>query len=144
MNLIPTTDAKALSGYIRARPYRSALPHALPDRWIKPLVRDLRQLQEKDARPDDKKRMLGPAMLAIHVLAGRLMERGGSLEPSHVFTDDQMMGAFTVYQTFLEREFVTRAVGIPSEGDEADFVRAVDLVIDGRAADLPLANSGSA
>ena len=133
MNKVPNTDAKALSDYIRGKPYRQAIPHALPDAWITPLVRDLRQLQEREARADDHKRAVGPTMLAFHILRGRIHERKREPPPELTFSEDKIMGTFQVYQHFLERELVTRIVGIPSEGDEDAFVEMVDRVLDGDA-----------
>lgn len=130
MSKIMSTDAKALSDYIRGKPYREALPNALPDTWIWPLARDLRQLQERERRADDQERMVGPAMLALHILRGRMQEREGPSRQEFTIHEDKLFGTFQVYQLFLERELVTRIVGIPSEGDEARFVEAIDRVLD--------------
>ena len=139
MNQVPNTDAKALSDFIRGKPYRQAIPNALPDSWIKPLARDLRQLQERQARADDHKRAVGPTMLAFHILRGRTQEREQSPRAELTFSEDKIVGTFQVYQIFLERELVTRIVGVPSEGDEDAFVEMVDRVLDspdGSDADL--------
>ncbi len=130
MNQVPNTDAKALSDYIRGKPYRQAIPHALPDAWIRPLARDLRQLQERQARADDHKRAVGPTMLAFHILRGRTQEREQRPRSELTFSEDKIFGTFQVYQLFLERELVTRIVGVPSEGDEDAFVEMVDRVLD--------------
>lgn len=137
MNQVPNTDNKALSDYIRGKPYRQAIPNALPDAWIKPLARDLRQLQEREARADDHTRAVGPTMLAFHILRGRTQERTRRQQAELTFAESKIFGTFQVYQLFLEREMVTRILGIPSEGDEAAFVEMLDRVLDSADSYVP-------
>ena len=139
MDPVPNTDVKALSHYINGKSYRQAIPNALPDTWIKPLARDLRQLQEREARPDDHKRAVGPTMLAFHILRGRTQERTRRQQAELTFSESKIFGAFQVYQLFLEREMVTRILGIPSDGDEVAFVEMVDRVLDSADGYVPQA-----
>jgi hypothetical protein len=125
MRKIPPTDLAALALYLQYRPYRSALPPALPDHWLRPIARDLRVV-EKALRTDsdDYPGMSGPLAIAMHVVLGRLTERG--IENPVAYTEKDVIRWFSLYQSFAERELATRVIGVPIINLEDTFLAALD------------------
>ena len=70
----------------------------------------------------------GPLAVLTHVLLGRMQERGIS-RPIRCNPDDAARW-FKLYQLFVEREVVTRLIGVPATYDESDFIAAIDQEID--------------
>ena len=118
MKSIPATNTSRLAVEICNRPYRASLPKSLPDHWIRPIARDLRQIEQLMfgtciADPP----MAGPLMLAMHLMSGRMEERG--MQPRVAFPEEARAAQwFRLYQLFVERELVTRMVGVPCIDDE--------------------------
>jgi hypothetical protein len=129
MPKIQPTNVRRLSEEICHKPYRFALPTSLPDQWIKPIVRDLRQI-EKMKRGDTRvePNFAGPLLIALHVTTGRMKEKG--LVHDFHFSEPQMTSWFQMYQYFIEREMVSRIVGVEIPGDEVSLVEAIDREID--------------
>jgi hypothetical protein len=126
---IPTTDVRRLSAEICEKPYRYALPASLPDHWFHPLVRDLREI-ERMKRGDTKvePQMAGPLLVAMHVTRGRMKER--SMKPDFFFTESQMVSWFQMYQYYIEREMISRIVGMRMPGEAEALCDALDHEID--------------
>lgn len=126
---IPPTDAHALLADLRNKPYRCALPASLPDQWVIPLVRDLRQIEcmtKGFGGPHPK--MTAALMLAMHVIAGRMSERELALD--FALSEEQLVNWFQMYQYYIEREMVARLVGVRVADDEQSLARAIDHQID--------------
>ena len=72
----------------------------------------------------------GPVMVALHIITGRLRERG--FWTDHAVTVDVMFRWLQVYQYAIEREVVTRLTSV-APGDDATgtLVEILDREIDG-------------
>jgi hypothetical protein len=126
---IPRTDLSALSEEVCRRHYRAAFPNDLPDRWLQPLARDLRMIERLMAGNSHlNPRMEGPLLVALHLLQGRLAERG--MDTSISFTVEGFARWLQVFQFVLEREMVTRIIGIKTGDDDNVLLAALDREID--------------
>jgi hypothetical protein len=130
MQPIDPTDLDLLSSVIRKLPYRSAFPTALADRWIRPIARDLREVERTMADPSESSTasMAGPLLLALHIMAGRLQER--QIDAPIAFSVRGFQRWMRVYQFAVEREVVARYTGIPISGDDETLLEILDLEID--------------
>ena len=129
MPKIPPTDVHKLAAEVCEKPYRFALPRSLPDHWLQPLVRDLREIERMkrgDTRVEPK--MAGPLLVAMHVTTGRMKER--SLKTNFFFSERQMVSWFQMYQYYIEREMIARIVGVRMADDEEALYEALDHEID--------------
>lgn len=129
MAKIPPTDVHRLAAEVCKKPYRCALPLSLPDHWVRPLVRDLREIEQMkrgDTRVDPQ--MAGPLLVAMHVTTGRMRERG--LKPDFFLSERQMVSWFQMYQYYIEREMISRIVGMRMPDDEDALYEALDHEID--------------
>ena len=129
MRKIPPTNLAELAAYLIDRPYRSVLPPALPDPLLRSIARDLRVI-EKSLRTefDDHHSMSGPLAVMMHVVLGRLTERG--MEGPVGYTEQDAVRWFVLYQSFAERELTTRVTGVPVVGLEDTFIAALDKEIE--------------
>lgn len=129
MQDIPPTDLDELTAYLRDLPYRSALPPALPDHWLRPIVRDLRAVESAHATtdPSDHSNMSGPLAITIHIVLGRLTECGAN-DPV-AYNEQDVVRWFAIYQSFAERELATRILGLPVVNLEDKFLSALDKEI---------------
>ena len=130
MQPIDPTDLDLLSSVIRKLPYRSVFPTALADRWIRPIARDLREVERTMADPSESSTasMAGPLLLALHIMAGRLQER--QIDAPITFSVRGFQRWMRVYQFAVEREVVARYTGIPISGDDETLLEILDLEID--------------
>ncbi len=71
----------------------------------------------------------GPLLIAMHVTSGRMKER--RLVRDFHLSESQMICWFQMYQYYIEREMVSRIVGVEIPGDEESLVEAIDQEIDG-------------
>jgi hypothetical protein len=131
MRPILPTDLTKLSDEVCKGPYRAAFPGALPDRWIRPIARDLRQVERTLTDPSDSSTnsMAAPLLMAVHIMAGRLKER--QIDTPIVFSVRGLQRWMQVYQFAVEREVVARYTGIPISGDDETLLATLDLEIDG-------------
>jgi len=74
-------------------------------------------------------RMEGPLLVGLHLLRGRLSERG--MDTSMAFSAEGFARWLQVFQFVLEREIVTRIVGVKTGNDDEVLVTALDREIDG-------------
>lgn len=130
MRPINPTDLALLSREIGELPYRSAFPAALPARWLRPIARDLRQVEKTMADPNDPSTasMAAPVLLAVHVMSNRLKER--AIDTPITFTLRGLQRWLQVYQFAVEREVVARYTGIAISGDDDTLIATLDLEID--------------
>jgi hypothetical protein len=131
---VASNELAELSNEICNRSYRDALPAALSERWLKPIARDLRQFEMSMGLPDEdatNSSLSAPALLAIHIMTGRLRER--QIETPIVFSVEGFQRWIQVYQYAVEREVVARYTGIRFAGDEETLLAALDLQIDSLA-----------
>lgn len=130
MRHIPPTNVGMLASHLRARHYRFAFPSGLPDRWIRPIARDLREIEQVMEGDDSvgEPNMAGPLMITTHLLLGRMKERG--VQAPIEMSEELAARWFRLYQVFVERELVTRTIGIPGSRDEDALVTALDSEID--------------
>jgi hypothetical protein len=121
---IPRTDIRQLSSEVCSGPYKAALPRQLPDHWVHPLARDFRKL-EASMRSESRRgpQIEGPVMVSLHIIAGRLQERG--FDPSQSLTTEQLLRWLQLYQFVIERELVTRAIGVPPANDDGQTLLSV-------------------
>jgi len=133
---IPTTDLSMLSDEFCQRSYRDAFPSELPDRWLQPIARDLREVEHTMADPSDSstRSMAAPLLMAVHIMTGRLKER--KIDAPVVFSVDGLQRWIQVYQFAVEREVVARYTGIQIAGDDETLLAVLDLEID-RLRDKP-------
>jgi hypothetical protein len=126
---IPKTDPFKLAQELSRKPYRSAFPRALPNRLVRSIARDLRQVERLGSvLAPDRALLEGPLVVAAHILKGRLQERG--LEVPEAMSMEGLARCLPIYQFVIERELVTRAVGVRIYGDEEALVAAFDGEID--------------
>lgn len=130
MPKISPTDLSGLSHEICQGPYRAAFPSALPERWIRRIARDLRQVELTMLDPSDPSTdsMSGPVLLAVHIMTGRLQER--EIETPITFSISGLQRWFQTYQFALEREVVARYTGIAIPGDDETLLSTLDNEID--------------
>ncbi len=130
MQTIQATDVSQLISELRSRPYSAAFPKQLPDRWLRPIARDLRQIEQLMAQDDLEADapMAGPVVLAMHILEGRLQERGQARPVS--LSVEQVSSWLQVYQFLVERELVTRLIDQPCASNEEVLLSAIDFMID--------------
>ena len=131
MKPIPPTDLAKLSAEVLRGSYRAAFPSALPNRWIRPIARDLREVERTMVDPSDASTgsMAGPMLMAVHIMTGRLKER--EIETPLVFSIRGLQRWLQVYQFTVEREVVARYTGVPISGDDETLLATLDLEIDG-------------
>jgi hypothetical protein len=131
MRHILPTDLARLSTEICNGPYRSAFPSALPERWIRPIARDLRQVEQTMSDPSDSptNSMAGPVLMAVHIMAGRLKER--QIDTPIMFSVRGFQRWMQVYQFAVEREVVARYTGVTIPGDDDTLLATLDHEIDG-------------
>jgi hypothetical protein len=117
-------DLRALNELLRGRPYAEALPAALPDKWLYRIAEDLRQIEAPPLGPEDERPYPArPILLVSHLLS----ERSGQ---KVVRWDLEVLGKLLeAFQCIVEREIVSRLIGISTEADAASFTALVDEAI---------------
>ena len=109
-------DLRALNELLRGRSYAEALPAALPDNWLHRLDRDLRQIEAiqlglEGERPYPAR----PILLVSHLLIERSRRKV-------VRWDIEALGKLLeAFQCIVEREIVSRLIGISTEADAASL-----------------------
>ena len=112
-------DLRALNELLGGRSYAEALPAALPDKWLYRIAKDLRQIELEGERPYPAR----PILLVSHLLS----ERSGQ---KVVRWDLEVLGKLLeAFQCIVEREIVSRLIGISTEADAASFTALVDEAI---------------
>jgi hypothetical protein len=129
---IPTTDFARLQKEVCRGAYRQALPQALPDEWLMALTRDL-FLVERDLRLGQDSfgghnAVSGPLLLGLHLLLGRLRERGRAHHDASLQLAPERVSAWLqTLQVYSEKELVRRVIGMPVDPqDSASFLAAID------------------
>ena len=130
MRHILPTDLAKLSNEVCRGSYRAAFPSALPDRWIRPIARDLREVERTMADPSGESTgwMAGPLLMAVHIMSGRLKER--QIDTPIVFSVRGLQRWMQVFQFAVEREVVARFTGVTISGDDETLLATLDLEID--------------
>lgn len=127
MSKLPRTDIARLSAEVGTEPFRRALPSALPDSWLFPIVRDLRAIEESIDDETVTSHMPGPLLLTLHLILGRMQETGRGDEA--LIPNDRLMSLMQIYQRFLEREIATRAIGQNGRRHDDELVAIIDQSI---------------
>jgi hypothetical protein len=128
MSNLPRTDIARLSAEFCTEPFRRALPSALPERWLLPIVRDLRAIEESIDDETVTAHLPGPLLLFLHLFVGRMEETGHG--DAALIPDDRLMSLMQVYQGFLEREITTRAIGQNGQPHDDELVAVIDRSIE--------------
>lgn len=110
---------RALNEFLRGRSYVEALPAALPDKWLYRIAKDLRQIELEGERPYPAR----PILLVSHLLSERSRQK-------EVRWDLEALGKLLeAFQCIVEREIVSRLIGISTEADAASFTSLVNEAI---------------
>ena len=128
MSKLPRTDIARLSAEVGNESFRRALPSELPDCWLLPIVRDLRALEESVDDATVTFHMPGPLLLTLHLIVGRMQETGRG--NAVLIPDDRLMSLMQIYQSFLEREIATRAIGRNGQRHDDELVGVIDRSIE--------------
>lgn len=126
MSKPPRTELSKLHDEICALPFRSALPSALPDRWLRAIVRDLRDIESSlNGNNTVSPNLAGPLMLTMHVILGRMQETGRGKVAS--VPEDDLIKLLQLFQRYLEREIATRAIGRTGQRFDEELIAEMDL-----------------
>lgn len=132
MSKLPRTDIVRLSAEVGSKPFRRALPSALPASWLFAIVRDLRAIEESIDDETVTLHMPGPLLLTLHLILGRMQETGRG--DAALIPEDRLMSLMQIYQRFLEREVATRAIGRNGRRHDDELVAVIDQTIETLAA----------
>ena len=108
--------------------YRAALPSALTEPLLISLTRDLRVI-ERVMKGDS---VVEPEAAAAVYLVLQLMmrpQKGRSGREQLSLSEFAMASALTVLQVALEREIVSRAVGVRADQEDESFLAALDSCV---------------
>ena len=99
------------------------MPATFSEAWLRGVARDLRQLELPSPESGCIER---PLFLIACIATARTTLLGCHVK---VFEEDDALLFTNAYQYLVEREIVTRAIGIALAGDEMHFLALLDLEI---------------
>jgi hypothetical protein len=105
---VPPTDLAALQREVLARGAEAALPHKLPDRWLRALLRDLMKSMTT-GHPEEAS---GTMLLVIALAEARKSNAVASSETASLVTEEQLVNHYAVYRMALMEEMLGRQTGI--------------------------------
>jgi hypothetical protein len=114
-----------LKGLFEGRGWQATLPSALPDTVLLGLARDLRSVECSASGESDEEPELPAPMYVVLKLLMEHPARGSDVNELEL-SQQGMTGALQAYQWAIEREIVTRIVGMGSSRDAASLVVAVN------------------
>ena len=118
-------DLLQLKGQLDGRGWKAALPASLPDRMLLQLARDFRGFEvNATGESGDDVDFAGPLYLVVNLLSAHgapSQDADDALEMSEA----TLLGAMQAYQWALEREIVTRIVGVGATRDAASLLQAL-------------------
>lgn len=113
---IPVTNLSTIAKAIESRPAESALPSSLDDVILHQIARDLR-LIELSCTVDDsiEPPLAGPMYLILHMMQSQSESLKGS--SSLQMNEESLQHWLQRYMYYIEREVVSRAIGMPNQQD---------------------------
>jgi len=105
-----------------------AMPRTFSEVWLKGVARDLRMLDLPDLEGGCIER---PLFLIACIATARAAVLGRHVK---AFQDEDALRLASAYQYLVEREIVTRAIGLPLPEDELHFLAFIDFEIEQEAA----------
>ncbi|MES2280197.1 MAG: hypothetical protein V4542_02185 [Pseudomonadota bacterium] len=121
-----SVNLKELTRHGETGPLHLLYPSALNESVLLGLARDLRQLE---SQPDDRDASEASLAPSLYLVCEFLMRPGTTYHSSGQFemSEAAMARAIRVLQAAIEREIVTRIVGIESLMTDDDFLAELDL-----------------
>ena len=123
----PYPDLAGLREYYMSATWQEALPASMSDAWLRGAARDLRQIEMPDGDPGASSRAV--LLLAV-ITGGRARFRNLRVK---AIEDDDAWRLLSAYHFLVEREIVSRAVGLNVPGDERAFIDLVDAEMEQHA-----------
>ena len=110
------TDLAQLSDFLRQKWRQDALPASLTESMLLSVARDLRSLEEaSDLEPAPS--VAAPMMLVMCLLFGST--KPGERKDELTVSERALWDLMRVYQLAVEREIVTRIIGIGGDDEES-------------------------
>lgn len=110
------TDLPQLSDFLRKKLRQDALPASLTESMLLCVARDLRSLEEaSDLEPAPS--VAAPMMLVMCLLFGST--KPGERKDGLTVSERALWDLMRVYQLAVEREIVTRIIGIGGDDEES-------------------------
>lgn len=108
--------------------WQLAMPAKFSDPWLRGVARDLRKLDLPDLESCCIER---PLFLIACIATARAALLGRHVK---AFENEDALRLGSAYQYLVEREIVTRAIGLPLPEDELRFLAMIDFAIEEKAA----------
>jgi hypothetical protein len=120
-------DRRTLRARLHEESWRAALPESLPDTVLLELARDFRRVEAYvcDAKAEDCLSSMASATLVVTSVLLRTEDSNAGHVKRGV-SQDGLMRAMQVYQWGLEREIVSRIVGIQASIESNAFVEHLE------------------
>ena len=119
-------DLAGLRSYYSSVGWQHALPASMSDEWLRGVARDLRQIEMPQGDPVASSR---PLFLVAVIATGRARFR--NLKVAAIEAENAMR-LISAYQFLVERELVTRTIGLNVPSDERTFIDFVDAEVERR------------
>lgn len=119
-------DILQLKDLLEGRGWRGSLPSALPDAVLLGLARDFRTVECSATGECSEEPVLAPPLYAVMNLLMQHPAHGSEKPREFDISERGMTGALQAYQWAVEREIVSRIVGIGSSRDVASLLVAID------------------
>ncbi|WP_143297250.1 hypothetical protein [Burkholderia pseudomallei] len=107
---IPRTDLVALQREVLALGPEAALPHNLPDRWLRTIVRDMMQCMFDNT--DASNIAAGAVLLVLALALHRDAGASTGLPDESLLPGDKLTDYFAKYRDALMEELVARQTGV--------------------------------
>lgn len=125
-------DLRELLEATSGRGWEGALPSALPDKLLLELARDFRASESPNAANADGADLASPTLAVLNLLTLH-PERSGEPDAPVELSGKALMSALDMYQWAVEREIVSRVVGIGRRNESATLKAALRSAAVGRA-----------
>lgn len=107
--LVPKTDLNKLTGEVLSRGCEAALPHNLPDRWLRPIGRDIAEARKAYLEEDGPEiDLCGPLLIVIALLS----RKKGKNSAVDEFSTDELMAGLDSYGRAIQEEIIGRQTGV--------------------------------
>ena len=118
------TDLAPLSEYLLGKSVHAAMPSSLPEQFLISIARDLRMLEEHEEDEEDEHAssyLAAPLMLLLFLHTG-----SGKNKAELTIPESALYRSLHMYQWAVEREIVTRLVGVGALKDEAMLLKNLE------------------